>query len=250
MNSIVIDENSLQDLKRIKSSCNYESNIYINNDRIYKILDDDCRSIRREENIEKLSQYSHPNCVFPQNKLINLNGEFIGLEEEFLRGYKTLKKYLNNYDPIYKSRILLAYKICEIQRFLEESKISFIDLHTDNIMIKDNNIKIIDLDSAEILDSEIQSEVFEYLRKELINKNLARTIYQTMLGFSFNSRLVSDLQKSKLLEISNDKQKAVVNTIFSNNDIINVEDYIDYLDEDYMEESKMILRRGHGKKVC
>ena len=123
MKNIILDENSLNNYKRITSNLNEESIIYTKNNSLFKILLPNSRNENREKNIEELSTYSHDNCIFPRNKIISFNtGEFIGIEEEYLKTYKTIHKYLKNNKDDFDTRKQIAYKICQIENDLEKIK--------------------------------------------------------------------------------------------------------------------------------
>lgn len=243
MNTINVNDLDLYKFKRLKTDVNNESKIFVNKNRLYKLLFNDCITKKREENIEKLSNFKLPNCVFPDNKIINNYGEFVGIEEEYLKGYKTLGFYLNHNYLEYEKRKLIAHKLCEIQRLLDNNSISFVDMHTHNIMINNDDIKVIDLDSAEVI-NEKNSEVFDYLRRDLICRNLAVICYQALFGYDINIYKVRKERLIRLLSKSNDKQKEFLNKVYKNNGegLLEVEDYIDEFDEYFMEESKLILK--------
>ena len=242
MNSIIIDNNKLSKFKKIRSTTNYESTVFHDNNRLYKILNDECRCIEREEVSEYLSKLNHPNCVFPRNKLLDTNYEFIGVEEEYLKGYKNLSEYINHNQIDFNKRQELAYKLCEVQYYLDKNNISFLDLHTDNIMTDGNNLKIIDLDSSQILDQNKNMDIYEYFRANLISTNLSVVCYQILFGYSFNFNRIKKDRINKLFSISNEKQKVLLSKVFSREKIIDVSEYIKEFDEYYMEESKLILK--------
>ena len=222
MNSININNYDFSKFRKIKAEVNYESSIYVYKDRLYKLLNEDCLSKHREENIEELSNFNNPNCVFPENKIVNNYGEFLGVEEEYLKGYKTLAFYLNHNYLEYEKRKQIAYKICEIQNYLDNNNISFVDMHSNNLMIKDDNLKLIDLDSAEIINE--RSEVFNYIRRELICRNLAISCYQALFGYNINVYNVRRDRIARLLSKANANQADFLYKVFdsSNREFLDV----------------------------
>ena len=240
MNSIIVNNEKLSKFKKLKTTINYESTIYTNNNILYKVLNEDFATINREENIDEMCYLSHPNCIFPKGKILNENNVFIGLYEDYLKGYKTIYNYFKNHNISLENRKEIAHIICQTQKYLESIKLSFIDLHENNIMFDGKNIKLIDLDSAEFIHKEL-SDVFEYLRKDLICKNLSITIYQILLGKCFKTNDIDKYAFSQLRNISNNKQLELLNKFVDKGNIIDVEEYIESFNEDYVEECKLIL---------
>ena len=139
MNNIYVDNKKLSKFKKLNPACNSESTLYTDNNTLYKVLKPFCRDKVRERNIELLSEYNHPNCMFPKDKLISKDSQdFIGITLDYLKDYITLSDALIKRNMTFSTRKDLAHKICKINKDLEELKISFVDIHPDNIMINNN----------------------------------------------------------------------------------------------------------------
>ena len=244
MKSLFINENSLKKYKKIKSDFNNESNIYIKDELLYKILLDEHRNLERLNNIKLLSSYSHPNCIFPKDIVYNkVNKYFIGLTIEYLKNYKTLSKSLEDNNLTFDKRKELAYKICKVQSFLEKENISFLDMHSNNIMVKDDDIKVIDLDSAVIHNNDY-SDVFEHIRKDIISSNLAQVCFQLLYGKDVKFTNEDNKIIMELLSISNRRQRVFLEkALLHKSHLIHPIDYLDEFNENYMEESKLVLHK-------
>ncbi len=245
MNSILVTQNDLNKFQKLDLKNHFESDVYVYNNRLYKILNPSDNYIKREHNVEKMSELSHPHCVFPSNKLVNEQFKFIGVEEEYLSDYTTLSKYLNRHIISYDKRLLLVDELCKTGDFFNSVDLSYLDFHSGNVLINNDDFKIIDLDSAEFYN--FNSSVFEYIRKDMISKNLTTLAFQIMLNYNLNIYAIDRDNVDKLLYISNKKQKEVVAKVFGNSDLIDIRDYIDYLDEDYMQTVRRTLKIRDGK---
>ena len=121
--------------------------------------------------------------------------------------------------------------------------ISFIDIHLDNIMILDNIIKFVDLDSCEFISKTVNSDVFEYIREDLISRYLAEVCFFTLYGKAFNIFELDRESVNNLLKIANEKQRKILYKIFLKGETIDIENYLDSFDEDFIEQSKLILKQ-------
>ena len=243
MQSIFICEKKFENFKRITAQNNEESKIYVDKDSLYKIYYSLGLRKFKEKRIEKLSLYSHPNCIFPRKKIVDKWNRFIGIEEEFLKNYITLRNKLLLNDLDYEDRLLISHQLCKTSKDLEHMGISFIDIHLDNIMILDNIIKFIDLDSCEFISKTVNSDVFEYIRKDLISRYLAEVCFFTLYGKAFNIFELDRESVNNLLKIANEKQRKILYKIFLKGETIDIENYLDSFDEDFIEQSKLILKQ-------
>lgn len=97
--------------------------------------------------------------------------------EEFIDG-QTLCDYRNELNEISQNQIInLAYQICELINYLHslENPILYLDLKPNNIIIKDNNIKLIDFGSVISLTADETIESYQgtkgYAGPELYKKD-------------------------------------------------------------------------------
>lgn len=244
MNSIYINYDDLDKLKKMRTTLSSESKLYIKDDLLYKILLDNHRNEKRKRNIELLSKYNHPNCVFPKDIILNeKTNEFIGLTIDYLKDYKTLYKSIKTDKMSFERRKHIAIKICEIQSHLEKEKISFVDIHSNNIMIKDNDIKLIDLDSASFFEENL-SPVYEHLRQDIISDRLSKLFFSLLYGKELKYEEIDEERINKLLKYSTKKQQELIEKVFLfKSTIIDPREYMEDFDEQDMEVCRLILRR-------
>ncbi len=125
----------------------WSSTIYLKDDHLYKIYSkyftpQNLNSINVLSNTPNLSD-----CVIPDGIIINDN-KFIGVSVPYYKDYLNLENYLNNFDISYEQRLKLARKIIIGLQSLHQNKIIHNDLHMDNIIVKNEDIKLIDLDDT------------------------------------------------------------------------------------------------------
>ena len=244
MNTIYIDEKTLRKFARIKSSVNNESKLYKNKDTLYKILNPTHRTKERQQNIERLSNYSHKNCVFPNDLVYSKeDNSFIGLTMDYLDDYLTLKYAFKKGKASFNDGKAMSYQLCDANKYLEKNGISYFDFHTSNVMVKNDDIKLIDMDGS-IFHIGKYSQSYELQRKNIINMNLSQLCFLLLYGSEFSFSGISENEINELRKNANRKQKEFLNRVFLvNNNVIDIADYLDYFDEQFMEDSKLVLHR-------
>ena len=151
------------------------ANVYKDNDTVYKIIKENAKPLYWPGSLEKLSEVKSNLCVFPNEVLKDSNGAYIGYTMDFVPGQKMGDVFQDlSFDQ-------LQHAISEAEigvNELSESKISFDDMHFNNIMwnSRDNSIKIIDTDFYKFAD-EIPTEE---LRK--INRTKFNNQFETLMG--------------------------------------------------------------------
>ena len=221
-----------------------EANLWVNGDTVFKILRANYREKLREKCIEEMTELSHPNCVFPDAKLVwDDTKSFIGVKERYLKDYITLSKYLNNNKIDFKTRKQIAYKMCEIMDYLHSIDLRYIDIHASNVMTNGKDIQLIDMDAAEFKKYHAKSDYFDYMREDMICTYLSELCFSILLNHDLDVRsIVNDSDIVKLIKKSNKSPKDFIEKVFERKEeLIRVSDYIDHFDEDYMEESRLIL---------
>lgn len=140
--------------KPLKLSRNYESNIYVLDDKLYKILnlpydilDSENRFYskflkQREQAVIKLMELNPSGCCNPV-AILRSKKYFLGCVYPYLKDYDEL---LSKHYPI-DVRMKLCCKLNETFRKLWKLNIQYVDLSKNNVMTNKEDIKFVDMDS-------------------------------------------------------------------------------------------------------
>ena len=228
----------------VKNTNHYESDIYLVKDLIYKVLFEENRTDIREEAIFTMSNLNDPNCL-PALYILTLDNKFCGCVLPYLKKYINLSNFLKYNQIDLETRRDLCYSICEKLDFLERNNLLFNDIYLDNIMVNPNNTdnieyKLIDLDGC-LLKNKIHINIYNSIKKN-ITYNLAQTIFAILLNYNFNFDNINTNELYSIYKKSNNKQKEFLNKAFySEGSYIDLREYIDLFDEEYLENSKLKL---------
>lgn len=146
----IIKENflTLDDKDNIKLSHN-ESNLYYNNDLVYKIFKPMFR-YEKEKNIYLLKNKHFPHA----NNIIDVlyqGDKLIGVTYKYLDNFETMKTYMNKLD-LYEIKIIINYLI-EFYNKTINNNLVYWDNHLNNIGVSHSTFYIIDIDSIEKITS-------------------------------------------------------------------------------------------------
>lgn len=230
----------------INPSSNNESKLYKSNDELIKIIYDSFLDENRKQNILLLENIKHPNCVTP-NYAVSKNGKDInGYAMDYLEGYINLSKY-NNKKLSFRERKKIAHKICQILNDLKEYEFSYIDVHSDNFMIKNNDIQLVDMDSGKFK-SLCKDDSYNF-RCEYVTNYISELCYQILLGTNIDLKNeINYYAKVRLINKSSTKQKEFLNHVFDNAfGYFDTEEYIDLFNETTIEDTKKILNIKRNK---
>ena len=236
MNKTYITKKSFKNLEYLKGKIHTESNIFINNNELYKFLKKEY--YYREKIIERLDILNNNNIVIPNTILYDKKG-FLGYSMTYYKDYKELEntdlQKLN-----FEQRKSLCIKLCNILDYMTNNHFAYPDIHEDNILIKDEDIKIIDLDSGIFKDIDLE-KYDEYLRTSnylLSNLCLSILYSKSYIDFEklllYNNKILNNLPKN-IIEFYNyiiNKDGKFISTI----------DYIDKIDENMINDTKKLLK--------
>lgn len=126
-----------------------ESSRFYNDENYIKIIHPGLLKDDREKIVRELYYFNHPNIVTPKFILKDKSG-FIGYGMDFLKDYKSLALHLELDNLSFDERKELMIRLSKIFDYFDEKKFAYFDIHSNNILYKDGDIKIIDLDSGVI----------------------------------------------------------------------------------------------------
>ena len=135
---------TLDELENIKLNHN-ESNLFYNNDLIYKIFKPTFR-LNKEKNLYLLKnkKFYHSNNIID---ILYQGDKLIGVTYKYLKNFETMKTYMNKLD-LYEIKIIMQYLIYFYKETIQ-SNLIYWDNHLNNMGISNNNFYIIDIDSME-----------------------------------------------------------------------------------------------------
>lgn len=152
MNKIITSEEELSKYSTLNDTIHHESDIYIHDDVLYKILLYGNR-LTREATVQRLYYYDNPSCVTPTGVIYTSDHQFLGFEMPYLREYVPSTRLIFNKSISYKDKLKIAKKIATSIERLSLDGMLFWDIHPDNNLIsKDGNIKIVDMDGVRFKD--------------------------------------------------------------------------------------------------
>ena len=152
-------ENKLVTKKFISdySPCLYgtgeESTMFHNEKYLLKFIKSEFLKDDREQIIKRLEELSHPNIVIPEF-LLHDRKSFLGYGMIYYSDYTSLDKIVSdtifskNKDYPFEVRKKIVLKLYETLEFLKRQQFAFYDIHGGNFLIKDEDVKIVDLDSG------------------------------------------------------------------------------------------------------
>ncbi len=188
--------------KKIGKSCNTESNIYLLYNEVVKIINFNLIE-QREEIILNFALNNIEHCT-EITKMLYENNKFYGFSMIYYDEYKLLSRCLGKINLVNKK--IYCHQLIETYKNIKEKLgVLYYDFHSNNIMIKNNDLILLDIDSC--IDYNI---VNEKLSMEYLLQMVLQIIFDCSLdgiGYGF---------------LSKEKRKQI-NDILFHNEIFNFE---------------------------
>lgn len=248
MDKIIVNRNFINNLKI--HSMNNNSNIFVKDDDLIKMpkIWEDNSNLKKiilgdmEKNIEVISNIEGNNYVLPKYSIYTsrvATPNYKGYGMDFFKDYQNLSEIIGKNEYSFKDRMDLCKTLCDAIIKLEKYKVAYWDLHSDNILIKDKNIKICDMDS---IISAFVSGYIEYKRTLMTSyKYLSLLLLSILYGINdidlYN--MIKEKRNAKFIKES----KIFKRVIDKNYYIFYPDKYLDLFTEDYVENTKLILKR-------
>lgn len=240
MQSKQLSKSIRRKLIHINTRLNTESDIYLYKDYLIKLYNYKVDINNKKKILEKLNTINIEGCVIPEYALFN-GKDLIGVQMEYLYDYDALYDLLSIKNIDYNIRKNIAIKICQIILEIEKNDAIYYDIHEDNFLIRNQNVKTIDMDSI-LLRSRFDNEEYEINRLEARRRLIYLCMQLLLNTIDFNITNIKDSRAKSIYALSSKKQKELYDFAFLDmNNEINPLDYLDYFNEDYTEGMKKIL---------
>lgn len=228
--------------KRLETvGLNVESKLYIDNDLLYKIYDEDIPLEEREKNIDRIINLNYIDyCLWPKEK-IYINAKFSGIVSDYKKNYSNLTDVYKQFN--FEQAINMGNQLSNALKQIHKENLIIGDIHGDNIITNGENSYFCDLDgmkmdienknkmslytimyndrSPEILDNQITDNIklMVYILSTIYKYNFENIlkIYGTeyMQKIVLNMLLDNDI-KYILLEMFNISDQNIYFSDFSN----------------------------------
>ena len=198
----------------------------------------------RRKTVELLEMINHPYAVTPKFLLFDKN-KFTGYAMDSYIDYKTLDK--NNINSFNERKDILI-ELIRLINYFENNNFIYYDFHEKNILYKNNDIKLIDLDSG-IFKEEINNLNYESTFKYANNKlaffslsfiyNINSTVFSLILSSDYF--IINDL----INKLPNNLKEFYEYTLSEKYiKYFDIEHYLDLIDENiYNDTKKIILKK-------
>ena len=233
MNKKYITKRSFNKLNYLANKIHSESELFFNDDEIYKFLKG--QYLDRKQVIERLDILDNSNIVTPNSLLYDRKG-FLGYTMTYYKDYIELSN-INLKKLSFNERKNLCLKLCDTINYMSEKNFAYPDINEENILIKDDNIKIIDIDSGIFKDIDKEKYDFSLRFSNYLLSNICLSILYSKNYYDFTRfDYVSTIPK----ELS-DFYDFIVNR---NGAFISTMEFIDKIDENTINKSKKLLKRS------
>lgn len=222
---------------------NSESTLFRNDERIIKLLKKEFLS--REQTICRLDTIHNSDAVLPETVIYDSKG-FLGYSMINYKEYKELEDFIIGKLP-FNERKRICLELCRIIDDLERQEFAYYDVHPYNILYNNGDIKLIDMDSGIFKPDRICDKDYETYNTYMRVADYFLTRLSLALLFEDHLDQTIDNISSKRKELFNYSPKKLVtlykyvlNKPYS---FLDVGEYIEDIDEDYIESAKLILKK-------
>ena len=222
-----------------------ESVLYYSDDEIFKKLLKDY--IFREPTVLRLEELQGDSICLP-NKAVYERNIFRGYTMPYYKEYKQLEDFIFNKLP-FNERKRICLKLCKIIQDLRNQGFAYFDIHPFNVLYYNGKLMLVDMDSGIFSPDRISDSIRDY---ELFNT--ARRVGDYQLAITSLGLLFENYQDTIIKQINNNKNELFKNSpnkmvefykyaIKRNGNCFEVAEHLLDIDEDYIENAKLILKK-------
>ena len=225
-----------------------ESKCYYDDEILMKIIKPSLLKDDREKIIRQLYSFNNNDIVTPLFAIKN-NNKFIGYGMQYLKGYPSLADYFKNNVTSFEERKELMIRLSKVFDYFDQMNYAYYDIHSYNILYKNDDMKLIDLDGGVI--KGFKNDKLDYdTALQLAKKNLAKYTLHTITGVSeyyFNSLRIYK-KKSDVISFINSLPENVrkLYVYALNNDyncLNNITPTLEEITKDIYDDTKEILKK-------
>ena len=180
-------------------------------------------------------EYLVPKYLVYKEELDSSNLEGYGMD--YASNYKPVSSMLNNKNYSHKEKLEICKKICDAIIGLERYRVSYWDVHSENILVNKDDIKICDMDA--VTSRKLDGDFLYRVDLSQSYKHLTSLVLSILYG-------IDEFDLIKSLERKRSRKFVKNSEMFSR--IANTDGYIFYPDkyldnftEDYINETKKLL---------
>ncbi len=219
---------------------NTESKLYLYNETLIKIYKSNVNLDDKRRILDTISSFDIKGCLIPDFALYEKD-TLCGIQMNYLFDYDSIYNIINNENLDFKIRRDIAFKICQIILAIERKNTIYQDIHEDNILINNKDIKIIDMDNI-LLPYKFNKYEYEIERLESRRRLIYLCMQLLLNRCNLNITNINESKIKAVYTLSNQKQKELYDFAFLDKDNeINPLDYLSYFNEGYIECIKKIL---------
>ena len=237
-----------------------ESNILVDtqNNKLYKVLLSDFRSLEREKTVETFHELNLDGCINPIDKIVDYNKmnigrlSFMGFSMKY---YETFTRLLSNKNIALKKRKELIVLMNQIYRSILQNGYNYWDIKDTNILTDGNKVLFADIDSC--LDKKTSDHTHHYKSRVNLGK---RNLYLLSLSLLINHNVLrigsydsQDLEDFKRTICVDSLDKELLSNLLRTSDIDS--DSVPYFDEkinsykdENIEESLTLIKKNYSFK--
>lgn len=227
-----------------------ESKLYSKEDILLKLLYPEVISQNRLNTLNSLDRINHKDCTKIYDLIESFDGR-IGYTMEKYNYYKTLKYYvkrLNKRNTPLSERKKLIRRINDIFEYFLSIGFLYYDVHLNNIIMLDDSIKVVDLDSGIFEDNAFFApnsyhKTAEKYKVEMLN-SMAYTYLQILLGTSINLKreILVNGYASKIARLLDEKGSDLFkHALYIDETISNPIDSVESMKEESIDEIRKII---------
>lgn len=223
-----------------------ESILYFNEDVLLKLLYESILSKNRIITLDNLDKINNNDCAKIYDLIESFDGR-IGYTMKRYKNHKTLKYYIKRFNKrniTFNERKKLIYRLNDIFEYFLSIGFIYYDIHINNILMLDESIKVVDLDSGIFEDKAVftsnsyYSSIDEY-KKEMLN-NAIHLYLQILTGYS--SYIKKDILDNKMIDSLDDKILFLLNhALYLDYNMCSPIQVIDSLKEENIDDVRKII---------
>ncbi len=245
MQGLRVTKEELKRFPKVHTSRVSESNLYYKGNHLFKVLNEDLRD--RKSTILRLERLQGKELILPEYILFDEDG-FIGYVMHYFKEHQQLERFIFGKLP-FKERKRICLELCRIFTDLKHQGFAYYDIHPFNILYKDGDLKIADMDSGVFRSNRMGSSLYEFEQFNSYSTSGDYHLALTVLGLLFE-----DYRQYVLNGIKNNKKELFKNSpkelkklygyvLYASPFEFDVAEAIENIDEDYVEETKLILKK-------